>query len=185
MLSGMTANAMVEPSSRPSTVTSGIMVLRSTCTQTTRKGDRPLARANFTKSSGITSRTPARVRRITSEILKSDRLNAGRIRWRQPSAVSHDHWKPRNSTVWPRPLAGSQPSDTLNAMISISATQKVGSEKPTMLPAMIVLDTRLSGYRPAKRPSGRPMMTAKDSAVMASSSVAGRRWITSSIAGML
>src|SRR5690606_1835702 len=48
MLSVTTAKAMVEPSSSPSTVTSGISVLRSTCTPTTRSGDRPLARANLT-----------------------------------------------------------------------------------------------------------------------------------------
>ncbi|KAG0751559.1 hypothetical protein G6F22_022109 [Rhizopus arrhizus] len=70
-------------------------------------------------------------------------------------------------------------------MISISATQKVGNEKPTMLPAMIILEKRLSGYRPATRPSGRPMMTASSRALIASSRVAGRRWITSSMAGML
>ncbi|MNJ70409.1 hypothetical protein D3C77_668610 [compost metagenome] len=70
-------------------------------------------------------------------------------------------------------------------MISISATQKVGSEKPTMLPAMIILEKRRSGYRPAIKPSGRPMMTASSSALIASSSVAGRRWMTSSMAGML
>ncbi|MCY1541924.1 hypothetical protein D9M68_776400 [compost metagenome] len=117
--------------------------------------------------------------------MKSDRLNAGRIRWRQPSAVSHDHWKPRNSTVSPRPLAGSQPSETLKVMISIRAIQNVGSEKPTMLPAMIILENLPSGYRPAYRPSGRPTTTASIMAAMASSKVAGRRWITSSTAGML
>ncbi|MNQ48869.1 hypothetical protein D3C85_627560 [compost metagenome] len=54
-----------------------------------------------------------------------------------------------------------------------------------MLPAMIIFEKRLSGYRPAIKPSGRPMMTASDNALIASSSVAGRRWITSSMAGML
>ena len=69
--------------------------------------------------------------------------------------------------------------------MSINAIQKVGSEKPTMLPAMISLEYRLSGYRPARRPSGRPISTASSMAAMASSKVAGRRWITSSTAGML
>ncbi|KAG1256297.1 hypothetical protein G6F65_016381 [Rhizopus arrhizus] len=57
-------------------------------------------------------------------------------------------------------------------MISIRATQKVGKEKPTMLPAMIILEKRLSGYRPATRPSGRPMMTASSRALIANEAVA-------------
>ena len=37
---------------------------------------------------------------------------------------------PNSSAVAPRPVLGSQPSWTANTMISISPTQKVGSEKP-------------------------------------------------------
>ncbi|MNT49441.1 hypothetical protein D3C72_1862960 [compost metagenome] len=152
---------------------------------TTRIGERPLARANFTQSCGSTSRTPARVRRITSEILNSDRLMAGSSMCRRPSSVRNDHCAPRNSTVWPRPLEGSMPSDTLKVMISIRPTQNVGSEKPTMLPAMTDLENQFSGYSPAKRPSGAPSSTASISAAMASSSVAGRRCRMSSMAGTL
>ena len=56
--------------------------------------------------------------------------------WRSPSVVSRDHCTPSHCAVSPRPPEGSQPSLTLKAMISIRPTQKVGSEKPTMLPAI-------------------------------------------------
>ena len=56
---------------------------------------------------------------------------------------------PSTSTVSPRPVEGSQPSCTANTMISISPTQKVGSEKPRMLPAMMALLIGLSGFSPA------------------------------------
>ena len=42
------AKATIEPSSSPMMVTTGIMMFFSTWTSTTRRGDRPLARANFT-----------------------------------------------------------------------------------------------------------------------------------------
>ena len=42
------AKAITDPSSRPITVTIGIMMFFSTCTPMTRRGPRPLARANFT-----------------------------------------------------------------------------------------------------------------------------------------
>ena len=47
-LSVTTAKAMVEPSSSPTTVTTGIMMFFSTCTKITRAGVSPLARANLT-----------------------------------------------------------------------------------------------------------------------------------------
>jgi hypothetical protein len=78
-------------------------------------------------------------------------------------------------TVAPRPLAGSQPSCTLNTMISMRATQKAGSEKPTMLVAISVLDSQWSGFMPAYSPNGTPSTTAISKALTASSSVAGRR----------
>ena len=56
---------------------------------------------------------------------------------------------PSTSPSAPRPVEGSQPSMTANTMISISPTQNVGSEKPTMEPAMIALPATLSGLRPA------------------------------------
>ena len=43
-----TAKAIIEPSSRPSTDTTGIMMFLSTCTNRMRVSDTPLARANFT-----------------------------------------------------------------------------------------------------------------------------------------
>ena len=72
-------------------------------------------------------------------------------------------------------MLGSQPSCTANTMISISPTQKVGSEKPRMLPAMIVRATALSGYSPAYSPSGMPNTIDISTAVTASSIVAGIR----------
>ena len=43
-----TEKAMVEPSSSPTTVTTGIRMFLNTWTKVTREGERPLARANFT-----------------------------------------------------------------------------------------------------------------------------------------
>ena len=70
-------------------------------------------------------------------------------------------------------------------MISISPTQNVGSEKPRMLPAMIVRATAPSGYRPAYSPSGMPNRTDISTAVTASSIVAGMRCAISRSAGSL
>ncbi|WP_456316609.1 hypothetical protein [Teichococcus aestuarii] len=60
-----------------------------------------------------------------------------------------DQRRPSTSTVGPRPVEGSQPSCTANTMISISPTQKVGSEKPRMEPAMTSLEPVELGLRPA------------------------------------
>ena len=60
-------------------------------------------------------------------------------------------------------------------MISISPTQKVGSEKPRIEPAMIVLAGIESGLSPAHSPSGMPSTIAISIAASASSSVAGMR----------
>lgn len=92
---------------------------------------------------------------------------------------------PKRRAVSPRPLAGSQPRLTLNAMISIRPTQNVGSEKPTTLPVMSRRDTGWRGYNPANSPSGTPITTAMISAENASSSVAGRRCRISWMAGSL
>ena len=54
-----TAKAIIEPSSSPITVTTGIMMVLSTCTTTMRVRDRPLARAKRTKSCSSASRVPA------------------------------------------------------------------------------------------------------------------------------
>ena len=43
-----TEKAMVLPNSSPVTVTTGIRMFLKTCTKVTRKGESPLARANFT-----------------------------------------------------------------------------------------------------------------------------------------
>jgi hypothetical protein len=61
----------------------------------------------------------------------------------------------------PRPVEGSQPSITANTMISISPTQKVGSEKPRIEPAMMARLAGDSGLRPAYMPSGMPTTTAR------------------------
>ena len=60
-------------------------------------------------------------------------------------------------------------------MISISPTQNVGSEKPRIEPAMIVLPATESGFSPAHSPSGMPSTIAISIAASASSSVAGMR----------
>ena len=70
-------------------------------------------------------------------------------------------------------------------MISISPTQKVGREKPSMDPLMINLPGQESGRMPAHSPSGIPSNTAISMAERANSIVAGRRSRMSFIAGML
>jgi hypothetical protein len=184
-LSVTTENAIVEPNSNPITVTTGIMIVFSTCTKTTRAGDSPLARANLMKSISTVSRTPARTSRSTSEILNSAKLIAGIAIWRSPSHVRNDHCTPNNAAVVPRPVDGSHPSSTANTMISISPTQNVGNENPRILPAMMVRDAARSGYSPAYSPSGMPSTTDSSTAVTASSIVAGMRSAINRSAGSL
>src|SRR5687767_10184011 len=83
----------------------------------------------------------------------------------------------------PRPVEGSQPRITANTMISISPTQKVGSEKPRIDPAMMARLAGDSGLRPAYMPSGMPNTTARMKAAKANSSVAGMRCRISLSAG--
>jgi hypothetical protein len=56
---------------------------------------------------------------------------------------------PRIVTVSPRPVLGSHPSCTAKTMMSISPTQKVGREKPRILPARMPLETGWFGRSPA------------------------------------
>src|SRR3546814_10960889 len=67
---------------------------------------------------------------------------AGRMMWRQPSAVKILRCRSSTSTVWPRPEAGSQPNCTAKIMISIRPTQKFGRLKPSTEPAMMVRDRK-------------------------------------------
>ena len=90
---------------------------------------------------------------------------------------------PRNSTVSPRPIDGSQPSVTENTMIIIMPNQKVGRLKPMMEPAMIERAGALSGFKPAAMPSGIPMTTEMMKAASVSSMVAGRRSAMTSMTG--
>ena len=57
----------------------------------------------------------------------------------------------------PRPVDGSQPSQTEKIMISIMPCQKFGRLKPRIDPVMTVSSSTVSGLRPAQRPSGMPM----------------------------
>ena len=182
-LSVTTANATTEPNSSPITVTIGIMMFLSTCTPTIRALESPLARANFTYSIAMASRTPARVSRINSDSLNRARFTAGKIKCSKPSSVKKLTGTPNKSTVSPRPFEGNQPKNTANSMMSISPTQKVGKLKPRMDAAMIVLPINPSGLSPAISPSGMPKPTAINIAVKASSSVAGIRVMMSSSAG--
>ena len=90
---------------------------------------------------------------------------------------------PRNGTVSPRPVEGSQPSITANSIIIMMPTQKLGRLKPRMEPAMIALDDLASGLSPARTPSGMPSTMAIRSAAIASSKVAGMRCTISCSAG--
>src|SRR5438034_5115293 len=86
--------------------------------------------------------------------LKSARFAAGRARWRRPSGVRKLTGIPMRFTVGPRPDVGSQPSHTENTKMSISPTQKVGSENPRIEPAMMILPAADRGFRPAQSPRG-------------------------------
>ena len=90
---------------------------------------------------------------------------------------------PSTFTVSPRPVGGSQPSQTENTMISMRPTQNVGRLKPRMEPAMIALADVVSGLSPAQSPSGSPSTIAMTIALSASSTVAGMRCRMSSTAG--
>jgi len=117
-------------------------------------------------------------------MLNSDMFSAGSARCLRPSSVRKLIGMPSTSTVWPRPLEGSQPSCTENSMISIRPTQNEGSEKPRIENPMIARPARPPLRRPAHRPSGTPISTDSTSAVTASSSVAGRRCAISVSAGV-
>ena len=131
MVSVTTAKASVEPNSSPNTVTSGIEISLSTCRRRMVHSLCPLARANFTMSLSITSRVPARARRIISASLNSDRLSAGSSRCFRPSSVRKLQPMPNTSTVGPRLPAGSQPSHTEKVRMSTRPTQNVGTENPS------------------------------------------------------
>src|SRR5437773_3235333 len=122
---------------------------------------------------------------MTSDKLKSARFAAGRARWRRHSSVRKLKGIPRTFAVGPRPEVGSQPSHTENTRMSISPTQKVGSENPRIEPAMMVLPAADRGARPAQSPRGIPSRTAIIIAALASSSVAGMRSRIRPIAGTL
>ena len=86
---------------------------------------------------------------MISESLKSARLIAGSSAYLRPSQLKIDSCSPSTSVVGPRPVDGSQPSVTAKIRIRISPTQKVGSEKPRIEPAMMDFDNTLCGRRPA------------------------------------
>ena len=77
IVSVTTANASVEPNSRPNTVTIGIEISRSTWRRRIVHSLSPAARANFTVSVSMTSRVPARARRIIIANLNSDEIERG------------------------------------------------------------------------------------------------------------
>ena len=130
------------------------------------------------------SRIPARVRRMTSDNLKSARLIAGRTKCDSPSRVNRLNWRPRKGTVSPLPVAGSQSSSTAKIIMNISPTQKLGRLKPRMEPPMISLPLTEWGLSPAHMPSGMPNTMAMNMAENASSMVAGMRSKIKWIAGM-
>ena len=101
------------------------------------------------KSSAITSSTPARAKRITTEILKSARLKAGIIRCRKPSSVKILLSIPRKLAVSPRPDTGSHPNKTEKTIIIIRPSQKVGMEIPSTEPPIMMRAPHPSGFRPA------------------------------------
>ena len=113
--------------------------------------------------------------RSTSAILASDRLMAGRMRWRQPCIVVMVSGMPSTLTGSARPEAGSQPSHTAKVRISIMPSQKLGSEKPSTELERMPRPSSLSRYRPATSPSGTPTTQVSAMAMTTSSKVAGMR----------
>ncbi len=176
IVSVTTAKASVEPNSSPNTVTIGIEISRSTCRRRIVHSDRPAARANFTVSVSMTSRVPARARRIISASLNSDEVQRRQEQVLQPVAASGSSTRRRTTaTVSPRPPAGSQPSSTAKMRIRTRPIQKVGTEKPR-------IETRHDGLGEQARRAGsrhtcraaRRCSVAPSTAASVSSSVAGR-----------
>ena len=93
---------------------------------------------------------------------------AGRIRWRQPSAVRSPvvHQPIRDTS--PRPKDGSHSSSTLKTRMRRMPMRNVGSDMPSTEPPMRSFETTLSGFTAARIPAGMPRARA-------SSIVAGRR----------
>ena len=108
------------------------------------------------------------------------------MRWLMPDQVARLVRMPRMVPTSPRPVEGSQPSQTEKIMMSIMPCQKFGRLKPRIDPVMTVSSStvfRASG--PAHRPSGMPMTSDRASATKASSRVAGMRLRIRSIEGWL
>ena len=140
------ANAMRPPNSTPTTVTIGIMMFLRTCTETMRRSDSPLARANFTKSSGIVLPHAAAGETDDERDLEQGKIEAGRMRWRQAGpGVEACRGFPRTMPTSPRPVDGSQPSQTEKIMISIMPCQKFGRLKPRIDPVMTVSSSSCAG----------------------------------------
>ena len=85
----------------------------------------------------------------------------------------------------PRPDAGSQPSVTANRTMSSSPDQKTGIELPSIAIRMAIRSTIVFRFTAETMPMLIPSVTAKTSAALASSTVAGSRLITSPVTGSL
>ena len=145
MVSVTTANARVEPSSRPNTVTSGIAIRRSTWWRRMVHSLSPAARAKRTVSVIMISRVPARASRIINASLNSARFTAGSSMCLSPLPVKKLHSMPNNIIVSPRPPAGSSPRLTANTKIKIRPIQNDGTEKPSTDTPMMARAAMLLG----------------------------------------
>ena len=145
IVSVTTAKASVEPNSRPKTVTSGMAINRSTWRLKMVHSLSPAARAKRTVSVNITSRVPARARRISNASLNRARLIDGSSMCLSPLAVKKLQSTPNNGMVSPRPPAGNMPRLTANVKININPIQNVGTENPRTEIAMIIFDDSASG----------------------------------------
>ena len=79
-----------------------------------------------------------------------------------PDQVTRLVRMPRNVPTSPRPVDGSQPSQTEKIMISIMPCQKFGRLKPRIEPVMMVSSSTVSGLRPDQRPSGMPRRATRN-----------------------
>ena len=101
--------------------------------------------------------------------------------WKDPAGKEPDLLSFAAITDDPEPEVAAAGHD--RTIINIKPTQKEGSEKPNMEPAMMERDAGCSGFRPAYKPSGSPITMAMSRATSASSIVAGIRLRIKAMAG--
>ena len=124
-----------------------------------------------------------RMRRAIAAMAGAASVIAGRIRCFSPSPVRKLHSTPNTLTVSPRPPAGSQPSCTEKTRISISPSQKPGTDWPSSANTIATLSVFELRRIADSTPIGMAIVSERASAASASSIVTGRRSSTTGKAG--